>query len=163
MTCSPLFTQPPFPLPHFPLYTSKPIPPPLQLSATDPSHACSSSFSQKPHIHPPPHSISPKSAKIAKKPSPSTPSKHKAVQLSLELKVERAKGFRPFFVPLARSMPPAPPSSPVLRAHGDLSDGDGGVESGKMDFFASWEQRVKRREREEWVEDVEEGMEIDSE
>ncbi len=32
-----------------------------------------------------------------------------------------------------------------------------------MDFFASWEQRVKRREREEWVEDVEEGMEIDSE
>lgn len=60
-------------------------------------------------------------------------------------------------------MPPAPPSSPVLRAHGDLSDGDGGVESGKMDFFASWEQRVKRREREEWVEDVEEGMEIDSE
>ncbi len=32
-----------------------------------------------------------------------------------------------------------------------------------MDFFASWVQRVKRREREEWVEDVEEGMEIDSE
>jgi hypothetical protein len=45
--------------------------------------------------------------------------KAQKVQINLELKVEKAKGFAAFFsvpVPSGRSVPRAPPSSPVLGA-----------------------------------------------
>ncbi|KAL7423058.1 hypothetical protein Q5752_002357 [Cryptotrichosporon argae] len=50
--------------------------------------------------------------KMPKKASSSV-TKARAVQCALEVKVEKAKGFHAFFVPLARAVPPAPPSSPV--------------------------------------------------
>lgn len=76
----------------------------------------------------------------------STTGKHKSVQVSLEVKVERSRGFHAFFVPLARSMPPAPPSSPVFGQSANVlqvqqEDGHGQQDAGK-------------RGEERWVEDV---------
>ncbi|BEI83051.1 hypothetical protein CcaverHIS002_0309190 [Cutaneotrichosporon cavernicola] len=77
--------------------------------------ASASSSPSPPHIpnHKSSHSLSSKPRAKAKKMS-STTGKHKNVQVALEVKVERSRGFHAFFVPLARSMPPAPPSSPVF-------------------------------------------------
>ncbi|KAK8858631.1 hypothetical protein IAR55_002860 [Kwoniella newhampshirensis] len=57
-----------------------------------------------------------------KKPSGSTSTKQKNVQMSLEVKVEKAKGFHAFFVPLCKTLPPAPPCSPV-HSHGSVNPG----------------------------------------
>lgn len=66
--------------------------------------------------------------------------------------MERAKGFHAFFVPLGRSLPPAPPSSPVM------------APSQGPDYFGtSWDlgshplgqKKVSTEER--WVEDVKGG------
>lgn len=69
----------------------------------------------------------------------STTGKHKNVQVALEVKVERSRGFHAFFVPLARSMPPAPPSSPVF----------GQSTNEQQDTY----ERPKATE-ERWVEDI---------
>lgn len=153
----------------------------FNLSSTPSPSSSSSSHSPKPQPQTPTYTLSkplhtrPKTA--TKKPCASTPHKQKSVQMSLEVKVERAKGFHAFFVPLARSMPPAPPSSPVLRAQSGC--GSGGCRDGdrdgdgeghdlierKLDLNVSgrWGERSKRRSEEEWVEDVEESMEVNSE
>jgi len=83
------------------------------------------------------------------------------VQVDLKVKVERAGCFQAFFVPLARTLPPAPPSSPVLGQRAPV------VETiAEGDYFGGWDERKKTvGRREQWVEDVsgEESMEIDSE
>jgi hypothetical protein len=85
------------------------------------------------------------------------------VQDRLEVKVERAKGFHAFFVPLARALPPAPPTSPVL---GQRAPSISGANAGGEDYFQGWDKHKGGR-REQWVEDVsgeeDSGMEVDSE
>lgn len=82
-----------------------------------------------------------------KKPSCSTRDKRTDVQQNLEAKVEKAKGFHAFFVPLGKSLPPAPPCSPVLGAtnpqhgRGGQSQQDG---MGK-DYFEDWVEDVGRK------------------
>jgi hypothetical protein len=78
------------------------------------------------------------------------------VQASLEAKVERAKGFHAFFVPLARSIPPPPPSSPVLQPAEARGGSGQGSRVGKI-FFDQWEKKG-----EQWVEDID-VMDLDSE
>ena len=152
------YSQPllaPQPVVPRPLFTSRPIPPLLSHSISTPTYPASSSF---PIPLPHSHSLSNKARpKPLKKPSTSTPTKHKSVQLSLEVKVERAKGFHAFFVPLARSLPPAPPSSPVLHPR---EEGDGAMASPK-----GVERREERsKSSEERSKDGEaEGMEVDAE
>jgi len=83
------------------------------------------------------------------------------VQVDLKVKVELAGCFQAFFVPLGRTLPPAPPSSPVL---GQRAPQSGTV--AESDNFGGWDgQKKKVGRREQWVEDVsgEESMEIDSE
>lgn len=57
--------------------------------------------------------------------------------------MEKSRGWNAFFVPLARGMPGAPPSSPVLAAQGQSGmgghglghgHGDGGMEGGRGQF-----------------------------
>ncbi|CAK9780818.1 hypothetical protein CC85DRAFT_285958 [Cutaneotrichosporon oleaginosum] len=99
-------------------YSTPLLPSSTGTSPTFPSTASSSSAGNSPS---PPHppclkpslSFSSKPRSKSKKMS-STTGKHKNVQVSLEVKVERSRGFHAFFVPLARNMPPAPPSSPVF-------------------------------------------------
>ncbi|OCF37218.1 hypothetical protein I316_01125 [Kwoniella heveanensis BCC8398] len=67
-----------------------------------------------------------------KKPSGSTSHKQRNVQMSLEVKVEKAKGFHAFFVPLCKGLPPAPPCSPV-HSHGSLSKTALGVHAHEND------------------------------
>lgn len=74
----------------------------------------------------------------------STTGKHKSVQVALEVKVERSRGFHAFFVPLARSMPPAPPSSPVFGQSANAAAEQDG---------SAWSSQSKSCE-ERWVEDV---------
>lgn len=97
------------------------------------------------------------------KKSSSTNGKHRNVQMSLEVKVEKAKGFHSFFVPHCKGgVPPAPPCSPVL-GHGNLRerrDMDEGSEATSADYFGTWSKHTEK-ESEQWVEDVEEGMEVD--
>lgn len=81
---------------------------------------------------------------LVKKPSCSTRDKRHEVQHNLETKVEKSKGFHAFFVPLGRSLPPAPPSSPVLGAsttHQQTGGGAGGEGVGK-DYFEDWVEDV---------------------
>jgi hypothetical protein len=110
---------------------------------------------------------------MAKKSCGSNPGKQRNVQASLEAKVERAKGFHAFFVPLARTLPPAPPSSPVLQAaqprarsafgscSGSASGAgmDAAATGPSRDYFGSWDKKGN----EQWVEDVDDGMDLDSE
>ena len=190
------YTMPSTPIFHPPRHThhihhhSSPIPPYLTHSTSYPASSShiittpTSTLAAKPQ----PHSLSTKGTSLArpspcKKPSSSTIAKQKSVQLSLELKVERAKGFHAFFVPLARTLPPAPPSSPVLAARqigpneldtpptGFALDGgfsghcSAGSARGVNDYFSGWD-KPKVAQREQWVEDVGEdssGMEVDSE
>ncbi|CAD6567521.1 MAG: hypothetical protein TREMPRED_003686 [Tremellales sp. Tagirdzhanova-0007] len=124
------------PIPHPPLQTT---PCPCDSSVTNKLLPRTLLSKGTPHITP---------RTVWKKPSPSTPTKQKSVQLSLELKVERSRGFYPFFVPLARSMPPAPPSSPTLQTNMQpcLPDGDQMVDQsakGFVDYFDSWQERVQ--------------------
>lgn len=79
----------------------------------------------------------------------STTGKHKSVQVSLEVKVERSRGFHAFFVPLARAMPPAPPSSPVFGQSSNTpsqSDDDAGwsAEGSKASCEERWVENVQR-------------------
>lgn len=81
---------------------------------------------------------------LVKKPSCSTREKRNDVQQNLEAKVEKSKGFHAFFVPLGRSLPPAPPSSPVLGAsntHTQVGGGGEQVGIGK-DYFEDWVEDV---------------------
>ncbi|UOH80813.1 hypothetical protein LQV05_003472 [Cryptococcus neoformans] len=97
------------------------------------------------------------------KKSSSTNGKHRNVQMSLEVKVEKAKGFHAFFVPHCKGgVPPAPPCSPVL-GHGSLKerrDMDGENEATSIDYFGTWSKHSEK-ESEQWVENIEEGMEVD--
>lgn len=131
-------------------------PPPLTHSTSYASSPSSSSF---PHT---PKTLTGR-PKPSKKVSTSTASKHKNVQDRLEVKVERAKGFHAFFVPLARTLPPAPPSSPVL---GQRAPPATAANAGGEDYFEGWDKHKVGR-REQWVEDVsgeeDSGMEVDSE
>lgn len=106
--------------------------------------SASGSPSPPPTFLKPSHSLSKKHRPQMPKKMSSTTGKHKSVQVSLEVKVERSKGFHAFFVPLARSMPPAPPSSPVL-AHSEGKD------------FPEWslDGSIERKGEERWVEDIE--------
>lgn len=78
--------------------------------------------------------------KLGKKPSCSTRDKSRDVQSSLEKQVEKAKGFHAFFVPLGKGLPAAPPSSPVLGAHGRGAGHE--VTAGK-DYFEDWVEDVR--------------------
>jgi hypothetical protein len=82
---------------------------------------------------------------LVKKPSCSTRDKRNDVQQNLEAKVEKSKGFHAFFVPLGRSLPPAPPSSPVLGASTNIQTG--GVRGAEQvgigkDYFEDWVEDV---------------------
>lgn len=83
--------------------------------------------------------------------------------MSLEVKVEKAKGFHSFFVPHCKGgVPPAPPCSPVL-GQGNLRerrDMDEESEAISTDYFGTWSKHTEK-ESEQWVENVEEGMEVD--
>lgn len=99
------------------------------------------------------------------KKSRSEQAKQRAVQASLENKVSLSRGFA-FFVPLGKSLPPAPPSSPVLSGRSapcggllDLGSGamsaaavaaanNGGKE--QPDYFGVWDNKGEER----WVEDM---------
>lgn len=62
------------------------------------------------------------------------------------MKVEKAKGFHAFFVPLGKGVPAAPPSSPVLGARNPtsgLADGQGNG-LGK-DYFEDWVEDIGRK------------------
>ncbi|WWC62510.1 uncharacterized protein I303_105106 [Kwoniella dejecticola CBS 10117] len=108
--------------------------------------------------------------KPLKKSSGSTNQKQKNVQMSLELKVEKAKGFHAFFVPLCKNLPPAPPCSPVNghghghghhipkkghQQHQQLHQADNIAMSNELDlgldYFGSWN---KSRAHDTWVEDI---------
>lgn len=112
-------------------------------SASSAPASTSGSPSPPPTFLKPSHSLSKKHRQQMPKKGSSSTGKHKSVQVSLEVKVERSKGFHAFFVPLARSLPPAPPSSPVLAST-----------EGKA--FAEWSLDGDNRKGEErWVEDIE--------
>lgn len=85
---------------------------------------------------------------MSKKVSSTTTNKVKSVQVSLEVKVERSRGFHAFFVPLARSLPPAPPSSPVFGQSSNTEQRDD-------------EQPGSKSCEQHWVEDVHR-MDIDA-
>ncbi|WVQ96456.1 hypothetical protein IAU59_003561 [Kwoniella sp. CBS 9459] len=173
---------------------SQPTPIPSAQSAqypismpTTPAVASSSQSQSRPHVTPS-QSQSHKFGRPRpiKKPSGSTSHKQRNVQMSLEVKVEKAKGFHAFFVPLCKGLPPAPPCSPV-HSHGSLAKTNGGndalsspsssssssghshelgggadVLDGQTDYFGIW---GNGKERDQWVEDVEvrrgDGMEVD--
>ena len=69
------------------------------------------------------------------------------------MKVEKAKGFHAFFVPLGKSLPPAPPSSPVLGSTIPLHqqqqtssrDGNGNTNVFGKDYFEDWVEDVGRK------------------
>ncbi|WWC70720.1 uncharacterized protein I206_104671 [Kwoniella pini CBS 10737] len=131
------------------------------------------------------------SSKHNKKLIGSTNQKQKNVQMSLELKVEKAKGFHSFFVPLCKNLPPAPPCSPVngqnhlqpkkqqqqQQQHQQQNDNlpiNPNLNMMEIDYFGSWN---KSKIHDTWVEDItntfnqppeknwdngiEEGMEVD--
>jgi len=77
---------------------------------------------------------------LTKKNSVSTRDKRQDVQINLEAKVEKSKGFHAFFVPLGRGIPAAPPSSPVLGAQRDRDQGEVG-----KDYFEDWVEDVRGR------------------
>ncbi|WWC88713.1 uncharacterized protein L201_003626 [Kwoniella dendrophila CBS 6074] len=90
--------------------------------------------------------------KVLKKSSGSTTQKQKNVQMSLELKVEKAKGFHAFFVPLCKNLPPAPPCSPVNNhgTHGQTQTINQNTNS--IDYFGGcWN---KSKSNDQWVEDI---------
>lgn len=119
---SPFYSQPSSPAYATPTASSSSTPK-LQ-------HSSSTSMKSRPKL---PH----------KKPSCSTRDKRADVQLNLEMKVEKAKGFHAFFVPLGKSLPPAPPSSPVLGStHPPRQAADG---SGRKDYFEDWVEDVGRK------------------
>ncbi|WVQ83204.1 hypothetical protein IAT38_005343 [Cryptococcus sp. DSM 104549] len=164
------FTPPtqPTPIPSFASSPHTPQPPHM-LPTPAPSSSPSPPTS-RPAPPPPSHSNSHRLArpKPLKKPSASTGNKHRSVQMSLEVKVEKAKGFHAFFVPLCKGgVPPAPPCSPV-HAHGQLKDrerredseGQEGEQGPGPDYFGAW-TRQSEKERDEWVENAGEGMEVD--
>ncbi|ORX40025.1 hypothetical protein BD324DRAFT_615988 [Kockovaella imperatae] len=107
-----------------------------------------------------------------KKPTRSTLEKRSAVQLSLELKVEKAKGF--LVIPLGRPPPPAPPSSPILapaapldayklEALGqsqwdEISSAPVIPEIMPTDYFGGWETKL---DAQEWVEHPAQSMDVD--
>lgn len=121
-----------------------------------PSTSFPSSSSSSFYPHTPKTLSRPKPKKIS-----SSTSKHKNVQVDLKVKVERAGCFQAFFVPLGRTLPPAPPSSPVLGQRAPQS------QVVEQDYFGGWDEQRQKKvgRREQWVEDVsgEESMEIDSE
>lgn len=151
------------PHPQYPSNVAFHLPPPLLHSA---SSSSSSAFPQSINTSPssstrPPvqvGSCSRSRPKPFKKLSSSTnPQKHKTVQMSLEVKVEKAKGFREaFFVPLARNLPPAPPSSPVL-GHSTIQRTVSPMNTSQHasdHFGSSWDNQQKAQCREHWVEHV---------
>lgn len=77
--------------------------------------------------------------------------------------MERSKGFHSFYVPIGRPIPSAPPSSPVLEhrsvSHGSAS-GSRDMKNGEGDYFGCLEG-MKLKGREEWVENVNDGMDLD--
>jgi hypothetical protein len=167
------YTAPSTPLFHpQPQYHPNSHSSPLTTSSPQMIHSHSHSLSQT-HDHNPstsyPSSSSssfyPHTPKTLSRPKPkkisSSTSKHKNVQVDLKVKVERAGCFQAFFVPLARTLPPAPPSSPIL---GQRLPPSQVVE---QDYFGGWDAQRQKKvgRREQWVEDVsgEESMEIDSE
>ncbi|ODN81637.1 hypothetical protein L202_02041 [Cryptococcus amylolentus CBS 6039] len=136
---------------------SKPLQAHQHQAYTTPS---SPAFAPRPQPQPQSASSSRLRPKALKKSSSST-GKHRNVQMSLEVKVEKAKGFQAFFVPLCKGgVPPAPPCSPVL-GHRETQRGvsEETESAGSPDYFGAW-TRDGGKEREEWVEDVE-GMDVD--
>ncbi|WVW84631.1 hypothetical protein I302_106665 [Kwoniella bestiolae CBS 10118] len=125
------------------------VPPTPSTSSPRPTIPHSQSQSQRiPHS-----SASYTRPKPLKKSSGSTNQKQKNVQMSLELKVEKAKGFHAFFVPLCKNLPPPPPCSPV-NGHSPLSPQHNQTQGqGQMngDYFGQWN---KARSHDTWVEDV---------
>ena len=151
-TCSqpPVTFESTFPRPLTPDYKSKPALQPRPGSTPDSSNSSHPTAAFKPL---PRKSLSKGTARIRavavpKKPSPSTQAKQKSVQHSLELTVERCKGFHPAFVPLARSTPSAPPSSPLLETPMQpcLADGDEVLDQDDegivVDYFQNWADGV---------------------
>lgn len=152
-----------FSTPNNPLFSHHAQPPSSSQIAPPLTHSHSSSYpsSSSAIPHTPKSKTRPKHIKKC-----STTGKQRTVQVALEVKVEKAKGFHAFFVPLARALPPAPPSSPVLGQRAPPpSTALGGEPAGGDDYFAGWDKQKTVGRREEWVEDVsgEESMEIDSE
>ncbi|WVR06428.1 hypothetical protein IAU60_003459 [Kwoniella sp. DSM 27419] len=146
--------------PHSHSVPSTPSYPPSRPTLS-PSHAQSYSPVQS-------QSMTSRRPKPLKKPSASTSNKQRNVQMSLEVKVEKARGFHAFFVPLCKNLPPAPPSSPVLHAHGkketQASGNAAGMDLQSEDYFGSWKGgSTKIKERDQWVEDVRgDAMELDA-
>lgn len=103
---------------HSMLYTPR-----ISSSSSSSSHPALSSKAQ-------PSGHVTKRPKMAKKANSSTTTKQRSVQASLEAKVEKSRGWNAFFVPLARGMPGAPPSSPVMAAQGYGGSAGGGAGMG---------------------------------
>ena len=61
------------------------------------------------------------------------------------MKVEKAKGFHAFFVPLGKGVPAAPPSSPVLGARNPSSEANGNGAGIGKDYFEDWVEDVGRK------------------
>ena len=117
-----ILSRPPFSQSH--TAPALPLPIPIYPSSSKPSDTA-----PRPKLNP------------AKK-SCSTLSSQRTVQSHLEHTSQRLGGWQPFWVPLARGVPPPPPSSPVSSHMGDY-------------FPAGWrEARVGPKSEDEWVEDV---------
>lgn len=137
---------------------SSPSPPPFYSQPSSPTEMYSVSHHEHAHPHVPgptkprlQHTTSLKTKGLNggggggrpriphKKPSCSTRDKSRDVQSSLEKQVEKAKGFHAFFVPLGKSLPAAPPSSPVLGGQGH-----GRQEVvGAKDYFEDWVEDIR--------------------
>lgn len=129
---------------HYTSYStpSTPSPPPFYSQPSSPAAAQTSKQAAAPPLQ---HSTSLKCRpKLPhKKPSCSTRDKRADVQSNLEMKVEKAKGFHAFFVPLGKSLPPAPPSSPVLGGAQHTHQADRAA--GTKDYFEDWVEDVGRK------------------
>ncbi|ORY24283.1 hypothetical protein BCR39DRAFT_325346 [Naematelia encephala] len=185
----PIFTHP-SPNPHSHSHSLATPPPAHHLTTPPPlthTHSSQSFFPQTPRSIPPittppstnnlnpimsrPNPINPCSRSNSskfningnKKLSASTNTKHKAVQLALEQKVDKAKGFHAFFVPLARPIPNAPPSSPVLHPQCTTTTTTNMMGQKEKDYFGKWHEHVTGpKGSQQWVEDVDDSMQLDS-
>ncbi|WVN85109.1 uncharacterized protein L203_100251 [Cryptococcus depauperatus CBS 7841] len=135
---------------------------PQQQSYTVPSTPCASLSYQKLHARSQSQRlVRPKPLKKA-----SSTIKHKNVQMSLDVKVEKAGGFHAFFVPLCKGgVPRPPPSSPTnlanVKEKGEHGQGRVGLLGGEsLDYFGAWSRHSEKQE-DQWVENVGESMEVD--
>ncbi|KAK6908236.1 hypothetical protein I203_102237 [Kwoniella mangroviensis CBS 8507] len=139
------------PIPSLPQHQQSCSVPPTPSPSQRPTFSQSHSLSQRP-IPSSSSSFVGRPSKPLKKSSGSTNQKQKNVQMSLELKVEKAKGFHAFFVPLCKNLPPPPPCSPV-NGHPPQTQTQTQTQTQLQtgDYFGQWN---KAKSHDQWVEDI---------